>query len=282
MLLYGHSAPASTTCPLDRRRRGGDRSGVGGRVRVDVLGGMGARLDDYEGLGGPGCTRCWSASARVAACSTPAAPPASCPPCTSATTASPASSRGACCLVGRRAGGAVDTGAVDRGHGRGRPGERGRQPRLIGGAQPQHEALPLAIAAGLATTYPEALLALGQVLTPAGSAMLDQWNSLCFDAEVDIPGPYLSADLATVEPFASLMEQNTAGTVATARTPLDHPRRRRRTRPARTERGAAHPTLCRWTDGRATGCHRPEPLEHLLGVAGRRRRLARPEWPTDR
>ena len=46
--------------------------------------------------------------------------------------------------------------------------------------------------------------------------MLDQWNGLCFDAEVDIPGPYLSGDLATIEPFASLMGQNTAGTVAAA------------------------------------------------------------------
>jgi pimeloyl-ACP methyl ester carboxylesterase len=83
-------------------------------------------------------------------------------------------------------------------------------------AQPQQQALPLAIAAGLATTYPEALLALGQVLTSAGSAMLEQWNSLCFGAEVDIPGPYLSSDLATVEPFATLLGQNTAGTVATS------------------------------------------------------------------
>ncbi len=74
----------------------------------------------------------------------------------------------------------------------------------------------MAIAVGLATTYPEALLALGQVLTPAGSATLDQWNSVCFAAGAATPGPYLSADLGTVEPFATLMEQNTAGTVATA------------------------------------------------------------------
>ncbi len=86
-------------------------------------------------------------------------------------------------------------------------------------AQPQAETLPLAIAAGLATTYPEALVGLGSVLTPAGAELLEQWSGVCFGAEAATPGPYLATDLAAVEPFATMMAENTAGNAATA-TPL--------------------------------------------------------------
>ena len=74
----------------------------------------------------------------------------------------------------------------------------------------------MAIATGLASTGPEALVALGTILTPAGSELLSQWDGACFGADVTVPGPYLSADLTTVEPFASSMAENTAGSVATA------------------------------------------------------------------
>ena len=83
-------------------------------------------------------------------------------------------------------------------------------------SQPGSEYLPLAIATGLASTGPEALVALGTILTPAGSELLSQWDGACFGADVAVPGPYLSADLTTVEPFASSMAENTAGSVATA------------------------------------------------------------------
>jgi acetyl esterase/lipase len=81
--------------------------------------------------------------------------------------------------------------------------------------QPQLSALAVGIVAGLATTHPEALAGLGQVLTPSGVELIGQWNTHCFNEQVDVPGPFVSADPAAVEPFASLLAANTAGTVAT-------------------------------------------------------------------
>ncbi|HET9548044.1 MAG TPA: lipase family protein [Desertimonas sp.] len=83
-------------------------------------------------------------------------------------------------------------------------------------SQPQLSALSVGLVAGMATTYPEAQGALGQVLTPAGIALTEAWNTThCFDQPVDIAGPYIAADPGTVEPFASLLAANTAGTTAT-------------------------------------------------------------------
>src|SRR5262245_41464448 len=86
-------------------------------------------------------------------------------------------------------------------------------------SQPQLSALTVGIIAGLATVNPEALANLGQVLTPAGLDLIGQWDAHCFNEELGLQGPFVAADPAGVEPFASLMAANTAGTVATP-TPL--------------------------------------------------------------
>jgi acetyl esterase/lipase len=83
-------------------------------------------------------------------------------------------------------------------------------------SQPQLSALSVGIVAGLATAYPEAMANLGQVLTPEGIGLVGQWDSHCFNEELGLAGPFVAADPAEVEPFASLMAANTAGTVATA------------------------------------------------------------------
>ncbi len=84
-------------------------------------------------------------------------------------------------------------------------------------SQPQLSALSVGLVAGLATTYPEAQASLGQVVTPAGIELIAAWESThCFDQQVDLPGPFIAADPATVEPFASLLASNTAGTTATS------------------------------------------------------------------
>ncbi len=84
-------------------------------------------------------------------------------------------------------------------------------------SQPQLSALSVGLVAGMATTYPEAQAALGQVLTPAGIALTEAWGTThCFDQQVDVPGPFVAADPGTVEPFASLLTANTAGTMATS------------------------------------------------------------------
>ena len=53
------------------------------------------------------------------------------------------------------------------------------------------------------------------MLTPAGVELIGQWDSHCFDEQVGVQGPLVAADPATVEPFASLLAANTAGTTAT-------------------------------------------------------------------
>jgi acetyl esterase/lipase len=83
-------------------------------------------------------------------------------------------------------------------------------------SQPQLSALTVGIVAGLATTYPEALAGLGAVLSPAGIDLIGQWDSHCFDEQLELQGPPVATDPAGVEPFASLLAANTAGTVATA------------------------------------------------------------------
>jgi acetyl esterase/lipase len=83
-------------------------------------------------------------------------------------------------------------------------------------SQPQLSALSVGLVAGLATTHPEALAALGEVLTPTGIQLIAAWDTHCFDQQVDLAGQFVAADPATVEPFASLLAANTAGTTATA------------------------------------------------------------------
>lgn len=83
-------------------------------------------------------------------------------------------------------------------------------------SQPQLSALSVGLVAGLATTHPDALAALGQVLTPSGLQLVAAWDAACFDQPVDVPGPFVAADPSTIEPFASLLAANTAGTAATA------------------------------------------------------------------
>jgi acetyl esterase/lipase len=82
-------------------------------------------------------------------------------------------------------------------------------------SQPQLSALAVGIVAGLVTVHPEALAGLGQVLTPAGIGLIGQWDAHCFNEELGLQGPFVAADPAGVEPFATLMTANTAGTVAT-------------------------------------------------------------------
>jgi dienelactone hydrolase len=84
-------------------------------------------------------------------------------------------------------------------------------------SQPQFDTFPVAAAAGLAAADPAALVALLGALTPAGSQLLQHWDGHCFDDDAaDLAGPYLVADPAVTEPFATLMARNTAGTTATA------------------------------------------------------------------
>jgi acetyl esterase/lipase len=83
-------------------------------------------------------------------------------------------------------------------------------------SQPQLSALSVGLVAGLATTHPEALAALDQVLTPSGIELVQQWDNNCFDATLQLAGPFVAADPAAVEPFASLLAANTAGTTASA------------------------------------------------------------------
>jgi pimeloyl-ACP methyl ester carboxylesterase len=82
-------------------------------------------------------------------------------------------------------------------------------------SQPQLSALTVGIVAGLATVHPEALANLGQVLTPAGMDLIGQWDAHCFNEDLGLQGAVVAADPAGVEPFATLMAANTAGTVAT-------------------------------------------------------------------
>jgi hypothetical protein len=70
------------------------------------------------------------------------------------------------------------------------------------------------IAAALAAAHPEAEAALGSVLTPAGLEMVAWWDEHCFEDLGEPSGPMVSADPTTVEPFASLLAANRAGTVA--------------------------------------------------------------------
>jgi dienelactone hydrolase len=81
----------------------------------------------------------------------------------------------------------------------------------------EFEAATLGIVAGLAAAYPEADAALDSVLAPTGRELLTAWTeSACFFDEVPLsPGRFMAADPTQVEPFASLIAANTAGTVAT-------------------------------------------------------------------
>ncbi len=94
-------------------------------------------------------------------------------------------------------------------------------PSLVSGAlsQPQQEDDAVAMLAGAATANVGAAIALTQLLTPAGTELLASWDSQCFDVDPAVAGPYVTGDPSTVEPFATLLAANTAGTVATP-TPL--------------------------------------------------------------
>ena len=80
------------------------------------------------------------------------------------------------------------------------------------------------VVAGVATSNIGAAVALTQLLTPAGAELLASWDTQCFDVEPSVAGPYLHADPSTVEPFATLLAANTAGTVATPTPALAVPR----------------------------------------------------------
>ena len=92
-------------------------------------------------------------------------------------------------------------------------------PDLARGGSESQEQLGVWLLAGLAAAHPEALTALASVLTPAGLEFLGLLNGHCsLDTSSDVPvpePPYLAVDPTTVEPFASLLAANTAGTVAT-------------------------------------------------------------------
>jgi dienelactone hydrolase len=85
-----------------------------------------------------------------------------------------------------------------------------------GVGSPEFEALTLGIVAGLANGYPEAAAALDSVVTDVGRAVIDAWNETsCFFEQVNAgAGAFIANDPTTVEPFASLMAANVAGTVA--------------------------------------------------------------------
>ena len=73
---------------------------------------------------------------------------------------------------------------------------------------------------GLAAAHPEAEAALGSVLSATGTQLAGLLEFGCVLEDLAPSAtPYLSADPTTVEPFASLLAANTAGTVATT-TPI--------------------------------------------------------------
>ncbi|WP_162941503.1 lipase family protein [Desertimonas flava] len=85
---------------------------------------------------------------------------------------------------------------------------------------PAAAALTVSMIGGLAAAYPEAEAAIGSVLSPAGLELLTLMDEHCFDEPVAMPqGALVAADPTAVEPFASLLAANTAGTVAMA-TPI--------------------------------------------------------------
>ena len=92
-------------------------------------------------------------------------------------------------------------------------------PDLASGRSESQEQLGVWLLAGLAAAHPEAQAALGSVLTPSGQEFLELLEGQCaVDTFGGVPvpePPYLAADPTTVEPFASLLAANTAGTVAT-------------------------------------------------------------------
>ena len=94
-------------------------------------------------------------------------------------------------------------------------------PLLVAGglSQPQQEDDAVAVLAGAATANVGAAIALTQLLTPAGTELLASWDTQCFDVDPAVAGPYVTGDPSTVEPFATLLAANTAGTVVTP-TPL--------------------------------------------------------------
>lgn len=91
-------------------------------------------------------------------------------------------------------------------------------PALARGGFESQDQLGVWMLAGLAAAHPEAQAALGSVLTPSGQeflALLDAHCSVESFGDVPVPAPpYLAVDPTTVEPFASLLAANTAGTVA--------------------------------------------------------------------
>ncbi len=146
MLLYGHGATGFDDACAPSAAVDDPVDGDGGRVRVDVLGGMGARRDR---LSGPRRPRPASAAASAQrgtqhARRRPRRPPAPHVVRRHRRRQSPIRAGRARRLVGGRAGARVDTGAVDRGHGGCRPGDRDRQPGLVGGSP----ARPRSVAAG--------------------------------------------------------------------------------------------------------------------------------------
>ena len=75
----------------------------------------------------------------------------------------------------------------------------------------------LMVAAGYHAAYPE--LDLSRILTPKGIAAAEEAGRSCFETIDRLrganPDEYLKADPGTVEPFATVLEQNTPGNIAT-------------------------------------------------------------------
>ena len=140
---------------------------------------------------GRGHIRCSSASARGAACSTPGAPPARSPACTSPTRRrspgsprvvtppcgqhnSPPSGRPSSQIIGTVVGApASDPAAL----------------ASWAAPQPDRSALSVGLVAGLAVAYPEAQANLPAVLTPAGIELVQAWDTHCFDEPVTVVEP---------------------------------------------------------------------------------------------
>ena len=85
-----------------------------------------------------------------------------------------------------------------------------------GVTDPSRVSLTVSMVTGLAAAHPEAEAALGSVLSATGTQLAGLLEFGCVLEDLAPSAtPYLSADPTTVEPFASLLAANTAGTVAT-------------------------------------------------------------------
>jgi predicted esterase len=84
-------------------------------------------------------------------------------------------------------------------------------------AVPEMAVFQVMMAGSFAKAYPEANAE--EILTPAGLDMVDTLDELCDDQAVELTEdpeePWLQAELVETEPWATLLEENTPGSVAT-------------------------------------------------------------------